>query len=86
MFDTKEACAKAEAEYDEKHKAELKLKEERAAEAKNVEELYKKADEARKEADEALKEFLEKYKYYHSTTTKVSTRSLFDIFFNSWLI
>ena len=83
-FDTKEECLKAEKEFEEKHKAEIQLKEERAAEAKKVEELYKKADEARKEADKALEEFLKKYKTFHSTTTKVPTRSLFDIFFNDW--
>ena len=84
-FDTKEACLKAEAEFDEKHKAELQLKEERAAEAKRVEELYKKANAALKEADDALEEFLKKYKYFHSTTTSVPTRSLFNPFrFIDW--
>ena len=81
-FDTKEECLKAEAEFDEKHKAEVQLREERAAAAKEVEALYKEAEEARKKADAALDAFLKKYKTFHSTTTKVPTRSLFDLFFN----
>lgn len=84
-FDTEAECVEAEKAYEEKHKAELQLKEERATEAKAVEEAYKKAEEARKEADKLLEAFLKKYKAFHSTTTQVPTKSLFDIFFNNWL-
>ena len=85
-FDTKEECLKAEAEFDEKHKAELQLKEERAAAAKEVEEAYKKANEARKEADDKLAAFLKKYKHFHSTiTTAPNSKSLFDVFFDSFI-
>ena len=80
-FDTEEDCLKAEKEYEEKHKAELVAKEERAKAAKEVESLYKEAEEARKKADAALKEFLKKYKYYHSTVTTLPTKSIFDWFF-----
>ena len=85
QFDTKEECLKAEAEFEEKHKEELQAKEERKKAAAEVEQLYKEANEARKKADDALKAFLEKYKYFHSTTTNVPARSLFDTFFDNWL-
>ena len=84
-FDTKEECLKAEQEFEEKHKAELQVKEERAAARKEVEQLYKEANEARKKADEALTAFLKKYKHYHSTiTTAPNTKTIFDAFFDSW--
>ena len=85
LFDTEEACVEAEKEFDEKHKAEIKLKEERAAAAKEVEDLYKQASEAQKKADAALAEFLKKYKHFHSTISTVpNSKTLFDVFFDSW--
>lgn len=71
VFDTEEACVKAErahetaiAEAEAKKKA---LAEERATRAKEVEELYKAAVEAKKAYDEKLKEFLRDYKTFHAT-------------------
>lgn len=84
-FDTKEECLEAEKAFEEKHKAELQVKEERAARRKEVEKLYEEANEARKKADEALAEFLKKYKHYHSTVSNVpNTKTIFDVFFDNW--
>ena len=81
-FDTEEECLKAEEAFEEKHKAELVAKEERAKAAKEVEEAYRNADAAYKEANAKLSEFLKKYKYYHSTVTNLpSTKTLLDWFF-----
>lgn len=86
-YDTEEDCLKAEEEYNEKHKAELVAKEERASEAKEVERLFKEANVAYDKAQKALSEFCKKYKNYHFTVTDTGTfPSIFDYLFkNFWL-
>ena len=66
-FDTEEECLKAEEEYKEKHALEIKKKEERIAEAKAVEEAYKKYLELRSE-------FIKKHGSYHMTLSDFCAR------------
>lgn len=80
-FDTEEACIKAENEYEEKHAAELKAKEERTAAAKEVTEAYKTYIDLRTK-------FIEKYGTWHCTLTekdlpsKVSEKSLLELIYD----
>ena len=79
-FYTEEACLKAEEEYKEKHALEIKKKEERTAEAKAVEEAYKKYLELRSE-------FIKKHGSYHMTLTEKdlpAKTSVFDLFDWFW--
>lgn len=62
-FDTKEECLKAEEEYNAKHAAEIKAKEERKAKAKEVDEAYKKYLTLRNK-------FIKEYGSYHCTFTE----------------
>jgi predicted nucleic acid-binding Zn-ribbon protein len=95
-FDTREAAEKAEAEYnhqlavmkanEEKKKQELALqKQQRADEAKKVEEAFKIAEEANKAARKALSDFCAKYGTFHKTYSDNDAQpfsSIFDWFFN----
>lgn len=85
LFDTTEELESAEKENEEKEMAALKLKEERAARAKEVDEAYEKAQKAIAEYNELLNEFVKDYKNYHySTSKKVDTpRNILEAFF-SW--
>ena len=71
-FDDKAECEK---EYEEKHAAELKAKEERSAKAKEVEAAYKKYVELRNE-------FIKKYGSFHMTYDNGNFKSFFDYFFD----
>lgn len=83
-FDTEKECVEAEKAYEEKHKAEIQLKEERAQDAKKVEDAFKKANEAYKEANNLLNEFVKKHGSFHRTYTNVTptTKTLLDFFFD----
>lgn len=91
-YDKVEDLEEAEKAYNEKHKQELAIKEERTAAAKEVEDAYNEYSKAQKEANEKygvykdkLSEFLKKYHYYHKTYTTTDTfDKLFDNFFNSF--
>lgn len=83
LFETEDELTSAEAEYDEKHKQELVLKEERTTAAKEVEDAYKVANDAYKEYKNKLNEFIKKYGSYH--TSIKDSNSLFDWFFDSWI-
>lgn len=78
IFDTVEALETAEAEYNEKVKAENKLKEERKARAKEIEEV-------REHYYELVAQFIEDYGSYHTSYTKENSSkspfaSLMDLF------
>ena len=95
-FDTQEAAENAEAEYnhqlsvqkakEEKKKQELALqKQQRAEDAKKVEEAFKAADEASKVARKALSDFCAKYGSFHKTYSDKDAQyftNIFDWFFN----
>lgn len=87
VFDTEDELKEAEKEHEEKHAAEIALKEERKQEAKLVEEAFRKANEAYKEANEKMHAFAKKYGSYHLTLkdSQLPTKSLFDLFFDNWL-
>lgn len=85
LFDTQELCAEAEEAHEkalaEAENKKLKLAEERANRAKEVEDLYKAAVEAKKAYDEKLREFLKDYGSFHATFKNVDPFfSLFDWF------
>lgn len=88
MYKTLGEIEEAEKKFDEDHKAELALKEERTAAAKEVEEAYKKANDAYKEAREKLNDFISKYGSFHRTFTSETptSKSLFDVFFDNFWI
>ena len=75
LFDTQELCAEAEEAHEkalaEAENKKLKLAEERATRAKEVEDLYKTAIEAKKAYDEKLREFLKDYGSFHATFKNV---------------
>lgn len=75
-FEDKEACEKAEAEYNEKHALEIKKKEERTKRAKEVEEAYANYIKLR---DEFVKDYKEYHMTYRDTSDGIET--LFDYFF-----
>ena len=88
VYETVDALKEAEVKEEEKL-AKVKLeKEERAAAAKEVEELFKKANEAYKEARHKMDEFCKKYGSFHYTITDSNlpaTKTLFDVLFdNLW--
>jgi len=77
-FDNEKECLAAEREFEQKHAAELKAKEERTARAKEVEDAYRKYIELRAK-------FVEDFKSWHMTITDkdlpaLTTTSIFDIF------
>jgi len=85
VFDTEEQCVEAERAHEraitEAETKRLKLAEERANRAKEVEELYKAAVEAKKAYDEKLREFLKDYGSFHATFKNVDPFfTLFDWF------
>ena len=85
LFDTEELCTEAETAHEkalaEAESKKLKLAEERANRAKEVEELYKAAIEAKKAYDEKLREFLKDYGSFHATFKNVDPFfTLFDWF------
>ena len=88
MYESVEELETAETKFDEEHKAELALKEERAAAAKEVEEAYKKANDAYAEARGKLNDFISKYGSFHRTFTSETptSKSLFDVFFDNFWI
>lgn len=85
IYETEDALIKAETEVIEARKAkeekEKKLKNERAARAKVVEEAIENAKKAQSDANMLLKDFIKDYGSYHSSVTKTEpTLSLFDFF------
>ena len=75
-----EEAAAIQAQEEEKA-SKIKLKEERANRAKEVEEAYKIAHEAYKQADQLMEKFLQDYGSFHSTVKEVqpSINNWFDI-------
>ena len=65
-FEDKAECEKAEEEYNRKHAEELKAKETRKAEAKEVDEAYRNYINLRNA-------FIKKYGSYHTTYTSENT-------------
>lgn len=91
VFDTQEACEKAEAEHLAKQKAaeekQLALKNEREARSKAVVDAFKKARDAESEAQKLLKEFVKDYGSFHmSYNGKSSFPSMFDILDNFFIL
>lgn len=88
-FDTEEACLQAEKEYAEKiaaqKEAEQKLKNEKAARAKDIENAYKAYKDAEKKYLELRNKFVEDYGQYHMTVREespiTSWSDLFNLFF-----
>ena len=85
LFDSDEACLKAEEEHDKAQaEAEAKKKalaEERATRAKEVEEAYKVAVEAKRKYDKALNDFVKDYGSFHATfRTTDPFFGFFDLF------
>lgn len=77
-FDDKAECLAAEREFEQKHAAEIKAKEERTARAKEVEAAWKNYLDLRAK-------FIEDYKQWHCTITDkdlpaLNTTSVFDLF------
>ena len=86
VYDTEELLKEAE-EKEEQKLAKVKLeKEERAAEAKVVEEAFKNANEAYKEAQKKMNEFVQKYGSFHYSVTNsnLPAKSLFDVLFDAF--
>lgn len=71
VFDTQEACEKAEAAFQEKMEAEKKAraekKAERAERAKEVNEAFKEYVDAEKRYTELRNAFIKDYGYWHTT-------------------
>lgn len=84
LYSEEDELKKAEEEYNEKHKKELALKEERATAAKEVEDAYKVASDAYKNYKELLNKFLKNYGAFHYSVTKDSGDTLLDLFFDSF--
>lgn len=87
LFDTEAECKDAEVEYEKKVKAENAKKEERAADAKLVDEAFKEAIKAQDHYIELRNEFVKKYGSYHKTwsSTTPSMTSLVDLLFDSFI-
>lgn len=92
MFDSEAEVVKAEAEAQKEAAAaqqlkEKQVKEERAADAKKVNESLAAAREAQKAADKALKNFINKYGYFHASFTvdDVSAKNERDSLMNASL-
>ena len=86
VFDTEELLKEAEAQEDEKLEK-LKLeKEERAAEAKIVEDAFRKANEAYKDARQKMDEFCKKYGAFHYSIkdTNLPAKTLFDMLLDNF--
>lgn len=82
-FDTEEECLKAETEYldglkkiEEKNK---KLKEEKTARAKEVQEAYEAWIEAEKTYKSLRNDFIRDYGYFHATYSTSEDLNDFDI-------
>ena len=87
FYDVQDEAEKEEQKEREKNALELKKKEERTAEAKKVEDLFKVASDAYKTATDALSEFCKKYPGgYHFTVTDTSRLfpNLFDYLFKDF--
>lgn len=74
-FNDEAECRKAEKEYEEKHAAELKAKEERAKRAKEINDAYAHYVKLRNE-------FIKDYGSFHMTYDDGNFKSLFDYFFD----
>ena len=91
MFDSEAEVVKAEAEAQKEAAAqqlkEKQVKEERAADAKKVNESLVAAREAQKAADKTLSDFINKYGYFHASFTvdDVSARNERDSLMNASL-
>ena len=91
MFDSEAEVVKAEADAQKEVAAqqlkEKQVKEERAADAKKVNEALAAAREAQKAADKALSDFINKYGYFHTSFTvdDVSARNERDSLMNASL-
>ena len=88
IYKSKEEAEAAEKEYDAKQAEIKKLKEERAARAKEVDDLYAAYIEAGKKYEDAKNAFIKDYKSYHVTYTSkglAPSRSLIDEIFADFL-
>lgn len=86
LYDSNEACEKAEADYkqqlDEAEAKKKELAETKAARAKEVTDAYKKAREAQKEYEKLRNSFVQTYGAYHLSFTDPEERvSFFENFF-----
>ena len=89
IFETEEQLLDAEAENQMKLEAQKAEKEKRATAAKEVEELFNKANDAYKLANDKLEEFVKTYGSYHMTLRDSNLprhASLFDFLFDSYLL
>ena len=89
IFDTEENLVAAEMESKRQLEAQRAEKEKRATAAKEVEELFNKANDAYKLANEKLEEFVKTYGSYHMTLKDSNLprpRSLFDYLFDNYLL
>lgn len=82
-FDTEEECLAAEKEYFEKLEAakqeKLKLKEEKSARAKEVQDAYTEWMEAEKKYKSLRNDFIKDYGYFHATYSSSEDLNDFDI-------
>ena len=89
IFDTEESLVEAEVESKKQLEAQRVEKEKRATAAKEVEDLFNKANDAYKLANEKLEEFVKTYGSYHMTLRDSDLprhASLFDFLFDSYLL
>ena len=89
IFDTEENLVAAEMESKKQLEAQRAEKEKRATAAKEVEELFNKANDAYKLANEKLEEFVKTYGSYHMTLKDSNLprpSSLFDYLFDNYLL
>ena len=89
IFDTEENLVAAERESQRQLEAQRAEKEKRATAAKEVEELFNKANDAYKLANEKLEEFVKTYGSYHMTLKDSNLprpSSLFDYLFDNYLL
>ena len=69
-YESVEELQKAEKDFDSAKEAEDKKKQERADDAKKVEDAHSKALEATKAYEDTLEQFIDKYGSYHHTITE----------------
>jgi hypothetical protein len=85
MYDSAEELGNAETAYDkaqkEKEAKAVKLRDERAARAKEVEDAFTAANEAYKKANDLMNKFLADYGKFHTTITE-SVPNLWDSLWN----
>lgn len=84
LYDSVEACEKAEAEFkkqiDEAEAKKKELAEVKAARAKEVTDAYKRVREAQKEYEQLRSDFIKSYGYFHLSYSDPDERTPFSIF------